>query len=188
MGFFRGRKARTASGAVVSDRSSSKQDLAALQHFAETRTGVEAFVEPQTTVTQTTLLLVAGDGESIRRRVASPQAASDFARKKLHVPVYDANRVGIPQRKRDYDLRQAKGGPTSPSAAASPAAPTPKELAAIMTLETLAGVDPLPAHPSRDELERAWKQARVAAHPDRRGGDRGRWDKVEDAARTLGLH
>jgi len=172
----------------VSDRSSSKADLEALRDFAHSRPGVEAFIEPQTTVTQTTLLLVAADGESIRRRVASPEAARDFARKKLNVPIYDANRVGIPQRKRDYDLRQAKGG--GPSVAAKPAAATqtPKELAAIMTLETIAGVDPLPTNPSRDVLERVWKQARSKAHPDRSGGDRSRWDKVEEAARALGLH
>ncbi len=108
MGLFSRRRTRTAAGAVVSDRSSSKEDLAALKRFAESRQGVEAYIEPQTHVTQTTLLLVARDGESLRRRVASPQAARDFVNKKLHVPVYDANLVGIPQRKRDYDLRQAQ--------------------------------------------------------------------------------
>lgn len=187
MKLFRGRKTRTAAGAVVSDRSSSKADLQALQEFAASRTGVEAFIEPQTTVTSTTLLLVAGNGESMRRRVASADAARDFVRKKLHIPVYDANAVGIPQRKRDYDLKQAKGGAPTVSAP-STATQTPKELAAIMTLETIAGVDPLPTNPSNDVLEKVWRQARSAAHPDRNGGDRGRWDKVEEAARSLGLH
>lgn len=172
----------------MSDRSSGKADLEALRDFAQSRAGVEAFIEPQTTVTQTTLLLVAADGESLRRRVASPEAARDFARKKLNVPIYDANRVGIPQRKRDYDLRQAKGGGPSVAARPATATQTPREMAAIMTLETIAGVDPLPANPSRDVLERVWKQARSKAHPDRSGGDRSRWDKVEEAARALGLH
>lgn len=199
MGLFRRRKSRTDAGAVVSDRASSKADLAALQQFAESRTGVEAFIEPQTTVTQTTLLLVAGDGESMRRRVPSPEAGAEFVRKKLHIPVYDANRVGIPQRKRDYDLRQAGHAPTgaqrprskssgssSPGGAATKQQ-TPKELAAIMTLETVAAVDPLPDNPSFDELMRVYKLARKQAHPDRRGGDRTQWDTVEEAARALNL-
>ena len=58
-------------------------------------------------VTQTTLLLVAGSGESMRRRVPSPEAARDFAGKKLKLPVYDVNLVGLPPRKREWDLRQA---------------------------------------------------------------------------------
>ena len=67
----------------MSDRAASRADFSALKEFAESRTGVEAFIEPRTSVTQTTLLLVAGDGESMRRRVASPDAARDFVRKKL---------------------------------------------------------------------------------------------------------
>ncbi len=190
MGIFRGRKARTEGGAVVSDRDASKADLAALRTFAESRTGVEGFIEPKTSVTQTTLLLVAADGESLRRRVASAQAAADFARKKLNIPVYDANLVGIPARKRDYDLRKAKGAPSprsAPTSAPQPARQSPKELAAIMTLESVAGVDPLPTNPSFDELMVVYRKARKQAHPDRLGGERTKWDKVEDAARALGL-
>jgi hypothetical protein len=190
MGIFRGRKARTDGGAVVSDRNASRADLDALRAFAESRKGVEAYVEPKTSVTQTTLLLVAADGESIRRRVASAQAAYEFARKKLNIPVYDANLVGVPSRKREYDLRKAKGTPPPPTAGSAtppPAKQTPKELAAIMTLESVAGVDPLPTNPSFDELMRVYRKARKQAHPDRLGGERTKWDTVEDAARTLGL-
>lgn len=193
MGIFRGRKARTDGGAVVSDRNASRADLDALKQFAQSRKGVEAYIEPKTSVTQTTLLLVASDGESIRRRVASAQAAHDFARKKLQIPVYDSNLVGIPARKREYDLRKAKGatstGPSSkpPASSSSAQTATPKELAAIMTLESIAGVDPLPTDPSNDELMRLYKRARSQAHPDRLGGERIKWDTVEDAARTLGL-
>ena len=188
MGIFRGRKARTDGGAVVSDRNASRADLDALRAFAESRRGVEAYVEPKTSVTQTTLLLVAADGESIRRRVASAQVAYEFARKKLSIPVYDANLVGVPSRKRDYDLRKAKGtAPPSAPTNSQPAKQTPKELAAIMTLESIAGVDPLPTNPSFDELMRVYRKARKQAHPDRLGGARTKWDTVEDAARALGL-
>lgn len=36
-------------------------------------------------------------------------------------------------------------------------------------------------------LRKAYKGARAAAHPDRKGGDRGAWDRVEQAGRVLGL-
>lgn len=188
MGIFRGRKARTEAGAVISDRNSSKADLDALRQFAESRRGVEAWIEPKTSVTQTTLLLVAHDGESIRRRVASAQAGHEFARKKLQIPVYDSNLVPIPARKREYDLRKAKV--SSPSTAAAPAAPKQRsrqEMAAIMTLESIARVEPLPDDPSFEQLMKLYRSARKQAHPDRLGGDRTKWDTVEDAARRLGL-
>lgn len=190
MGIFRGRKARTDGGAVVSDRGAKRSDLDALREFVETRRGVEAWIEPQTSVTQATLLLVAHDGESIRRRVASPQAGHDFARKKLQIPVYDSNLVPIAARKREYDLRKAKGAATATRAAAAPAEParrSPRELRAIMTLESIAGSDPVSDNPTFDELMRVYKKARSQAHPDRVGGDRVKWDTVEDAARVLGL-
>ena len=56
-----------------------------------------------------------------------------------------------------------------------------------MTLESIAGVDPLETNPSFDELMRVYRKARKQAHPDRLDGDRIKWDKVEDAARALGL-
>nr|MCW2729068.1 hypothetical protein [Aeromicrobium sp.] len=171
----------------MSDRSSSRADLDALKEFATSRRGVEAWIEPKTSVTQTTLLLVAHDGESIRRRVTSAQAGHDFARKKLQIPVYDSNLVPIPARKREYDLSKAKRVPTSRPAAAEPVRKTPREMRAIMTLESIAGMDPLPDDPSFDQLMRVYKKARSQAHPDRVGGDRNKWDTVEDAARVLGL-
>ena len=166
-------------------RKATKDDLAQLREWSAQRTGVEAFVEPQTSVTQTTLLLVAGDGEFTRRRVASPQAAADFARK-AGIPVYDTNRVGYPQRMRDYSVRsseRAKGGPAAPP----PSGRSSRERAAITALEAIAGVGQTSGDPDDDELRRIWRLARSRAHPDRRGGDRTAWDEVETAARTLGL-
>ena len=205
MGIFGGRKARTDGGAVVSDRGSSRADLDALKQFVQTRQGVEGWIEPQTSVTHTTLLLVAHDGESIRRRVTSAQAGHDFARKKLKIPVYDSNLVPIAARKREYDLRKAgatssgrsttsrptassgRSTPTSVPAPAAPARRSPREMRAIMTLESMAGTDPLPDDPSFDDLMKVYRKARKQAHPDRLGGAREKWDTVEDAARALGL-
>jgi len=76
-----------------------------LRDWARSHTGVEAFVEPRTTVTETTVLLVAADGEWTRRRVAGPDAARKLARR-IAIPVYDVQLVGYPQRMRDHDARQ----------------------------------------------------------------------------------
>jgi hypothetical protein len=91
-------------------RASGRVDDAVTLHltqFAGTHRGVEAYVEPQTSVTQTTLLLVAYDGEWTRRAVPSPQWAHAFA-EHLQIPGYDAAVVGYPQRMRDYNTRNKK--------------------------------------------------------------------------------
>ena len=76
-----------------------------LRDWAAQRTGVEAYVEPQTTVTELTVVLVANDGEWTRRRVGGPSGARRLG-EQLHIPVYDVQRVGYPQRMRDYDARR----------------------------------------------------------------------------------
>lgn len=76
-----------------------------LEEFARTRRDVEALVEPATTVTPATLLLVAHDGEWTRRPVPDRDTAFAFARK-LGLPVYDVNLAGYPQRMRDYNARE----------------------------------------------------------------------------------
>jgi hypothetical protein len=78
-----------------------------LTEFVRTRRGVEAYVEPQTIITQTTILLVAWDGEWTRRRVPSPRWAYSFA-ESLQIPGYDALVVGYPQRMRDYNSRLSR--------------------------------------------------------------------------------
>lgn len=102
-------------------RAADTAGAAHLREFVATRRGVEGFVEPRTTVSEVTLLLVAHDGEWTRRRVPSVQWAHDFANK-LGVPSYDAAVVGIPQRMRDYNRRQK-----SPKAANPFSSPAPPE-------------------------------------------------------------
>lgn len=159
------------------------EDLAALQDWVSSHRGVEAFVEPQTSVTPTTVVLVAGDGEFIRRRVKSPQGAADFARK-AGIPIYDTNRVGLPQRMRDYAVRQQSGRGGGPSGTS---VRTGRELDAISVIAAAASL-PIPgADVNRDDLLALLRAARSKSHPDRTGGDRAAWDAVEDAARALGL-
>jgi hypothetical protein len=89
------------------DRASGSADLAHLEQFVATRRGVEGYVEPRTAVTETTILLVAADGEWTRRRIDGPETARKLSRD-LAVPVYDAQVTGYPQRMRDWSAQQKK--------------------------------------------------------------------------------
>ncbi|MGQ0847446.1 MAG: hypothetical protein ACT4QF_25285 [Sporichthyaceae bacterium] len=90
-------------------RTAGSQDREHLQAWAAARTGVEAYLEPRTAVTEFTMMLIAADGEWTRRRVPSPEHARELC-KKLKIPVYDAALVGYPDRKRAYDRRRANEG------------------------------------------------------------------------------
>jgi hypothetical protein len=102
VGWF-GKKKKQADGTL--DRASDNGDQRHLVEFINTRTGVEAYVEPKTTVTETTVMLIAHDGEWTRRRVAGPAGAFALGRKH-NIPVYEVAKVGYPQRKRDFDARK----------------------------------------------------------------------------------
>ena len=99
----RSRKPAQAPGSL--DRAADKADLTHLEEFARSRRGVEAFVEPRTAMTGTTVVLVAHDGEWTRRRIPSPDAARDLG-KRLSMPVYEAAVVGYPRRMRDWNARR----------------------------------------------------------------------------------
>jgi hypothetical protein len=106
VGLFRRRKDRP--GVV---RGANTADTAHLEQFAATRQGVEAYVEPRTAVTQTTVVLVAADGEWTRRRIDGPAAARDLGRR-LAIPVYDVAAVGYPKRMREWTARRKASGDT----------------------------------------------------------------------------
>ncbi len=103
MGLFSRRK--PAASDAPSDRGAREATLAHLKDFVETRVGVEAYVEPQTHDTPTTMMLVATDGEWTRRRVPDPKTAWALARD-MGIPVYDVQRTGYPQRVRDWNSRK----------------------------------------------------------------------------------
>jgi hypothetical protein len=84
---------------------STAADYGYLLEWARARTGVEAYVEPQTSVTEVTVVLVASDGEWTRRRAGGASGARRLG-EQLQIPVYDVQRVGYPQRMRDYDARR----------------------------------------------------------------------------------
>jgi hypothetical protein len=80
-------------------------DLKYLRKWVAEHHGVEAFVEPRTTVTDVTVVLVAADGEWTRRRAGGDSGARKLS-DRLNIPVYDVQKVGYPQRMRDYDARR----------------------------------------------------------------------------------
>jgi hypothetical protein len=85
-------------------RSANSADLDHLAAFVAGHGGVEAYLEPRTTVTDTTMVLVAGTGEWTRRRVPGTDQARDFARKHA-IPLYDPVVVGYPKRMREWTER-----------------------------------------------------------------------------------
>jgi hypothetical protein len=76
-----------------------------MRQWVAQHAGVEAFVEPKTTVTELTVVLVAGDGEWTRRRAGGDAGARRLS-ERLQIPVYDVQKVGYPQRMRDYDAKR----------------------------------------------------------------------------------
>lgn len=89
-------------------RTGTSADLEHLAEFVRTRAGVEAFLEPRTMVTDTTVLLVAATGEWTRRRVTDVDRATSFAKKNA-IPLYEVAKVGYPQRMRDWNASRKDG-------------------------------------------------------------------------------
>ena len=107
MAWFRRRRVP---GPTNAQRRAETSAVAAhLAEFVRTRVGVEAYVEPPTTVTPPTVLLVATTGEWTRRRVPDPDVVRGLARD-LNVPVYDVQLTGYPQRMRDWTAQQKAAG------------------------------------------------------------------------------
>jgi hypothetical protein len=104
----RGRASRGSDGSGTL-RTGTAADTTHLEQFIRSRQGVEAYVEPRTAVTDTTVLLIAHDGEWTRRRVDGPRGAEQFAKRQA-IPLYDASVVGYPQRMRDYNARNRDRG------------------------------------------------------------------------------
>jgi hypothetical protein len=81
------------------------EDREAILEFVESRTGVEAYVEPKTVMHPLSVVLVAGDGEHKRFELFDDAYIRQLAATHS-LRVLDAARVGHPQRMRDYLKRQ----------------------------------------------------------------------------------
>lgn len=93
---FRRRGKKPASGGA------NAKTMAELEEFMSTRQGVEAYAEPPTSIYAMTMVVVAADGEYLRRPVKDDKQARTLTRKH-GVPLYDAGIVGYPTRMREYD-------------------------------------------------------------------------------------
>jgi glucan biosynthesis protein len=108
MGLFSRLSRRHPASSTAPEPTSRQAQQITLAHFHEfvrTRRGVEAYIEPETNDTSTTLMLIAGTGEWTRRRVPNPDAAREVATA-LGIPVYDVHRTGYPQRMREWNTQQ----------------------------------------------------------------------------------
>ena len=94
-------------GPGESGRSRRSEALAHFRDFERTRVGVEAYIEPATRVTSTTMVLIDFQGEWTRRAIPDPAAGLALA-KEIGIPVYDINLTGYPQRMRDWNARQRR--------------------------------------------------------------------------------
>jgi hypothetical protein len=103
------RRRRKGGGKPGTLRKATDSDTRHLDEWASARQGVEAYVEPRTTVTETTVVLIAHDGEWTRRRIGSLDEAQQFGRKRS-IPVYEVAKVGYPKRMREYTERQKRRG------------------------------------------------------------------------------
>lgn len=104
MAWFR----RRSSAGLRAERSAG--DFLHLEQFVRSRRGVEAYLEPKTTVTQTTVVLIAHDGEWTRRRVPSEAAARAWGNR-VGIPVYEVALVGYPRRMREFNERRKQAEP-----------------------------------------------------------------------------
>lgn len=102
MGLFNARRRKRVNSG---SRTADPRAIAYLEAWVAGRRGVEAFVEPRTTVTEHTVVLVAHDGEWTRRRMPGPAAAYALGRR-IGIPVYDVALVGYPSRMREYTARR----------------------------------------------------------------------------------
>ena len=91
----------------TASRGAQAATVTHFKDFVNSRPGCEAFIEPATRVTQTTMVVVAGTGEWTRRKVPDEIAARKLA-KQLAVPVFDVNLSGYPSRMREWNETHRK--------------------------------------------------------------------------------
>ena len=84
------------------------EDRDRIVHFVESRSGVEAFVEPRTMMHPLSVVLVADDGEWIRVALHDERFLKELAGIR-GVPVHDAMVTGYPERMRMYRRPEPPG-------------------------------------------------------------------------------
>ncbi len=100
------RRGRERRGAEAEARRATEDHL---RRWVAERAGVEAYIEPATRTTPTTVVLVALTGEWTRRRVPDAATARQIARD-LAIPVYDVQLTGYPRRMREWNAARRRPG------------------------------------------------------------------------------
>ena len=91
----------------VDAKDAQAATIAHLKEFVRLHEECEAFIEPPTRVTQTTMVVVGGTGEWTRRRIPDQATARKVA-KQLGIPAYDVNLSGYPSRMREWNETHRK--------------------------------------------------------------------------------
>lgn len=110
MGIF-SRKSKSKSSSQAAGTSSKEAQAATVAHlkkFVGEHPGCEAFIEPPTRVTQTTMVVVADTGEWTRRKVPDAVAGRKLATQ-MGIPAFDVNLSGYPSRMREWNEAHRKG-------------------------------------------------------------------------------
>ena len=108
MGLFNWRpKAKRPAEGTAGGRDAKSETVAHLREFIAAHTGCEAFIEPPTRVTQTTMVIVADTGEWTRRRIPDEGTGRRLA-KQFGIPAFDVNLSGYPSRMREWNEKQRK--------------------------------------------------------------------------------
>ena len=105
MGLF-SRRPKT-QAAPVTAKDAQAETIAHLTEFVKGHPGCEAFIEPPTRVTQTTMVVVADTGEWTRRRIPDQATARKVA-DRLGIPAFDVNLSGYPSRMREWNQTHRK--------------------------------------------------------------------------------
>ncbi len=108
MGLFSRKPRPGDSSAPRGGREAKRETIDHLKAFVAEHPGCEAYIEPPTPVTQTTMIVVAGTGEFTRRRVPDAETARKLA-KDFGIPAFDVNLSGYPSRMRTWVEQQRKG-------------------------------------------------------------------------------
>ncbi len=109
MGLFSWKsRSKGAAPSAPAGKDARGETIAHLKEFVSTRDGCEAFIEPPTRVTQTTVVVVAGTGEWTRRRIPDEATGRRLA-KHLGIPAFDVNLSGYPSRMREWNEKNRKG-------------------------------------------------------------------------------
>ena len=93
--------------APVGVKDAQSETITHLKEFVKAHAGCEAFIEPPTRVTQTTMVIVADTGEWTRRRIPDQATARKVA-SQLGVPAFDVNLSGYPSRMREWNETHRK--------------------------------------------------------------------------------